>query len=238
MQRFAPWSLYPALLKLPRGFRHLPSLLLLLAALVIWAPDGARAGPEGSWSSEYGEMVIFPAPRGGVIATYRSDGKIYGSLQGNRLTGRWSQPEAKLDCGAALGGNRYWGDVDLIFNEAFTAFTGQWNRCGGEDVSDWSGTRAGPGGEESVEGPRPKLVAIEIIGTEGQEPLNEIAVGERFHVKLTYAERPRETITENVMITTESGNVEMIAVTGNSRVIVSGSILVAPSALPDPAGLQ
>ncbi|MDJ0611131.1 MAG: hypothetical protein QNJ67_19300 [Kiloniellales bacterium] len=41
-----------------------------------------------------------------------------------------------------MGGNRYWGDVVLEFNEDFTAFTGDWNRCGGEIVTRWTGTRA------------------------------------------------------------------------------------------------
>ena len=74
---------------------------------------------------------------------------------------------------------------------------------------------------------RPDLASVEIIAPDSQDPIDEIAIGESFRVRLTYAKAPDSEITETVTIGTLDGGSQQVQVTGNSRVIVSGLVTVA-----------
>ena len=73
------------------------------------------------------------------------------------------------------------------------------------------------------------LTNVEIIEAETLDPIDEIAIGQSFRVRLTFAEDPDTEITETVTIRTSDGAAQEVRVTGNDRVIVSDPILVAPS---------
>lgn len=75
----------------------------------------------------------------------------------------------------------------------------------------------------------PALSTVEIVAPGDLKPIDEIAIGQSFRVRLTFAEDPGTEITETVTIGTSDGSAQKVRVTGNSRVIVSEPILVAPS---------
>ena len=75
----------------------------------------------------------------------------------------------------------------------------------------------------------PDLTGVEIIKSDTLDPIDEIAIGQSFRVRLTFAEDPGAEISENVTIRTSDGTAQRVRVTGNTRVIVSDPILVVPS---------
>ena len=85
---------------------------------------------------------------------------------------------------------------------------------------------------ELVEAPftqRPELTRIEILEARSLDPIDEIAIGESFKVRLTYAEDPATGISEIVTVRTSDGAAQEVRVTGSVRVIVSDPILVVPA---------
>jgi len=85
-----------------------------------------------------------------------------------------------------------------------------------------TGEVAGPNNRQ------PNLTKVEIIKSDTLKPIDEIAIGQSFRVRLTFAEDPGAEISETVTIRTSAGT-EKVQVTGNTRVIVSEPILVVPS---------
>jgi len=79
------------------------------------------------------------------------------------------------------------------------------------------------------ERPETRLLSIEIFNAVTHKPLGEIAVGESFRVRLTYSEDPGREITETVTIRTSAGLTQQVRVTGQSKIILSDPISVAPS---------
>jgi len=75
---------------------------------------------------------------------------------------------------------------------------------------------------------RPDLTGVEIVEADTLDSIDEIAIGQSFRVRLTFAEDPGAEISETVTIRTSAGT-EKVQVTGNTRVIVSEPILVAPA---------
>ncbi len=78
----------------------------------------------------------------------------------------------------------------------------------------------------------PEIRQIEIIAAGSEEALSEIAVGESFRVRLTYAETPNEAVSQEVTITTSRGIVQRVTVTGDSRVVVSAPLEIVPLVEP------
>ncbi|MEE8247683.1 MAG: hypothetical protein V3S87_10525 [Alphaproteobacteria bacterium] len=78
-------------------------------------------------------------------------------------------------------------------------------------------------------GEKPALSAVEIVDPDTLDPIDEIAIGQSFRVRLTFAEDPATEITETVTVRTSDGSALEILVTGNAQVIVSEPVLVAPS---------
>ncbi len=74
----------------------------------------------------------------------------------------------------------------------------------------------------------PELVSVEIVDPDSLDPINEIAVGGRFRVRLTYAGDPVAAIIETVTIGTGRQGSLDVEVTGDTRVIVSDPIAVSP----------
>ena len=76
-----------------------------------------------------------------------------------------------------------------------------------------------------------QLTGVEIVEAQSRKPFpdKEIAIGESFRVRLTFAQEPCDEISEIATIRTSDGAAQKVRVTGNSRVIVSEPILVAPS---------
>ena len=77
-----------------------------------------------------------------------------------------------------------------------------------------------------------EFASVELIEAESDKLLSEIAIGESFRVRLTYAEDPDEEITETVTITLTSGDVIDVEVTDGSRVLLSAPIEVVPLVQP------
>lgn len=95
----------------------------------------------------------------------------------------------------------------------------------GADVDAVEALNAGAGSGNR----RPELLSVEIVDPDSLDPVEEIAVGGRFRVRLTYAGDLETAITETVTIGTgRQGSLDM-RVTGDTRVIVSDPITVSPT---------
>ncbi len=90
----------------------------------------------------------------------------------------------------------------------------------------------GPAARVQARAVGPEIRQIEIIATGSEETLSEIAVGESFRVRLTYAETPQQVVSQEVTIRTSRGIVQKVTVTGDSRVVVSGPVEVVPLVEP------
>ena len=80
----------------------------------------------GTYQTDFNEMIL---QINGiyVTGTYKyADGKVEGTLSGNKLTGTWTQNNGK-------------GRIEFIFNSNFTAFTGKWGNGNNIPTSKWNG---------------------------------------------------------------------------------------------------
>ena len=75
----------------------------------------------------------------------------------------------------------------------------------------------------------PALSAVEIVAAGNLKPIDEIAIGQSFRVRLTFAKDPGTEISESVTVSSSDGTAQKIRVTGHGRIIYSHPILVAPS---------
>ena len=98
--------------------------------------------PFGEWATDWGSISLAAGAGGGVQGTY-FDGGMSGSLDGQRLEGRWWQGyETGLIVGCETEQHEDHGSYALTFNEAFTTFTGTWTGCRATDPHfEWSGQR-------------------------------------------------------------------------------------------------
>ena len=88
----------------------------------------------GTWDTRYGTMVLVQAGDN-VSGTYgSSEGRITGTVSGNKLTGNWSELPSYSPPDDA-------GRVELTLSANCSSFSGRWSYDSGGWASDWSGTR-------------------------------------------------------------------------------------------------
>lgn len=94
----------------------------------------------GAWSTNQEDMVI-RVNGNRATGTYNLDGgKIYGTIKGNTLTGRWSENDSKVKCSESFNGSSHWGYFS--FTLSGDRLTGNWEYCeGGLPGGEWNGTR-------------------------------------------------------------------------------------------------
>ena len=129
-----------------KHLRALSKILLsfLFASIVSLNSDAVFASSadfSGTWDSNWGEMV-FEQTGGNVTGTYAtSNGKIFGTIQGNVLEGYWTQSTAGQRCTTEKQGRYHWGRIRFVLDKSGN-FTGSWGYCENTPSSGgWSGTR-------------------------------------------------------------------------------------------------
>lgn len=83
---------------------------------------------EGTYTTDFKNMTL-QINGNKVTGKYAyMDGRISGTLEGNRLTGTWKQSNGK-------------GRLEFVFNNDFSAFTGKWGYNEKVPSSKWNGTK-------------------------------------------------------------------------------------------------
>jgi hypothetical protein len=96
--------------------------------------DACHHGWSGKWDSNWGEMV-FQQAGSTVTATYTHDqGRIQGTVSGNKLTGTWSEAPTYSPPKDA-------GDVELTLSDDCNSFSGKWRYGSSGSWGDWTGKR-------------------------------------------------------------------------------------------------
>ncbi len=127
------------------------SIACLLAVLctVDVAADTPFDKLKGKWSSRQERIGTGNPPirytmtfDGSNIADF-SVGKIYfdSSSSDGLLTGYWVELYGGSKCSSEKHGSRYWGTVQLQFNDAFDEFAGVWRHCDASLEYPWAGER-------------------------------------------------------------------------------------------------
>lgn len=105
---------------------------------------GASKNVSGLWSTSWYDMNLKQKQgESAVSGTYDfSSGRIYGTMNGNTLTGYWTSTGSARECNTTKYGSRHWGRVKFTFisdNE----FKGMYQYCEYEPTSDykWDGKR-------------------------------------------------------------------------------------------------
>ena len=160
--------------------------LVLLSILVTFAffsiVSAQLAGPiganqscscSGTWSTDWGEMALYQSVYD-VSGNYTHDqGKIVGTMSGNKLIGTWSEAPTYSST------HHDAGDVELILSDDCKSFSGNW-RYGSEGgwSGSWKGIRIAGGSTSSQKelasggkGPEshkvgPYLVSVDLITPE------------------------------------------------------------------------
>jgi len=132
----------PILLKLHDDIHA--SARLIIVVLPAGAEDPGQSSFAGTWKTTWGTAIIKLSGDGKTATgtyTYtlsrggKAQGKINGTVVGNKLTGNWS--EAFDDKKAA-------GTMTLTLSEDGASFAGPWKKLSGkaaEDAGEWKGTR-------------------------------------------------------------------------------------------------
>jgi hypothetical protein len=86
--------------------------------------------------------MVFEQSGNNVTGNYAtSNGKIFGTLDGNILEGYWTQSSAGQKCPAQKYGSYYWGRIRFVFDPN-GHFSGNWGYCeNSPSEGGWSGTR-------------------------------------------------------------------------------------------------
>ena len=113
-------------------------ILLILTLLCAPAVLSQSCDWTGSWSTNYGQMELQQSGIT-VTGTYTWDqGRIQGSVFGNRLVGTWSEAPSYSPTADA-------GDFEFTLSDDCNSFSGRWRYgSSGEWRTDWSGTREAP----------------------------------------------------------------------------------------------
>ena len=107
------------------------------------ANAGSVGGPNGVYTSDWGDISFATDDRGNVQADYENgQSHLGGSMQGNTFVGRWLEPSSGRKC----ADNTYWGRLELDFSVDFEAFDGRWGYCEDEPKRSWTGSWNGPAG--------------------------------------------------------------------------------------------
>lgn len=92
----------------------------------------------GNWNTYFGNMTLTQSSNK-VVGTYEADnGRINGTILGNRLVGTWSDAPSYSPPTQA-------GDIEFNLSQDCNSFSGRW-RYGSEGnwTNNWSGTRIMP----------------------------------------------------------------------------------------------
>jgi len=88
----------------------------------------------GVWDTTYGNMELSQSD-GTVTGTYEvNQGKIEGTVQGNKLIGTWSEPPSYAPPDEA-------GDIEFTLSSDGNSFVGRFRYGSSGDWSEWTGTR-------------------------------------------------------------------------------------------------
>jgi Na+-transporting NADH:ubiquinone oxidoreductase subunit NqrC len=98
----------------------------------------------GKWETDYGTVVFRGTDNGQIDGKYSyffSDGRITGSLEGDALSGFWSQNGGLKSCSEARKDTTYWGHLIFQFINDYTEFIGKWGYCDDELNNIWNGKK-------------------------------------------------------------------------------------------------
>jgi hypothetical protein len=116
----------------------------LAAPLVAFSPAAlAQADFSGGWRTNQGAMRL-TQDGDRVTGDYElKDGRVEGHVEGDRLSGVWTQSSADHRCFEERMGSAYWGRFWLRLNRDADHFDGRWSYCDDERSSggDWTGDR-------------------------------------------------------------------------------------------------
>ena len=109
--------------------------------LVALACDSAVIDVAGDWNSNWGTMHLNGSVT--VEGTYDyQGGRIYGTMTGAVLEGKWSQTSSGQECKHPELGSKYWGRLKFTFDEFGDSFTGDWSYCEADvGGGDWTGSK-------------------------------------------------------------------------------------------------
>ncbi|MBT5220315.1 MAG: hypothetical protein HOM16_12660 [Woeseia sp.] len=107
----------------------------------------------GVWKTSYGDVYFPKYTSNDVRGAYWSypesngkadNGRILGSIDGDKLVGYWVEDSGESPCETEKDGSLFWGRVSFKANEDFSVISGGWGGCDNEpDGGDagWVGTR-------------------------------------------------------------------------------------------------
>ncbi len=91
--------------------------------------DGVSAagpGPNGTYSSGWGDIIFATDAAGKVSADYEDgQSQLVGQMKAMRFEGTWHEPMAAKKC----SDGKYWGRLTLDFAADFSSFSGLWSYC-------------------------------------------------------------------------------------------------------------
>ena len=101
----------------------------------------------GQWGTSYGNMTLPDHPANvAVYASYTDDGgRIIGHMSLAKgeasaiISGVWVENNSDQACDSLKDGSAHWGNVNLVFDESYTHFSGTWNYCGSGSGHSWNG---------------------------------------------------------------------------------------------------
>ncbi len=117
------------------------------------SPAGNTGGPNGTYSSDWGEIAFVTDAAGFVSADYE-DGQshLLGRMSATRFEGTWHEPMSAHKC----SDGKYWGHLTLEFAADFGSFTGLWSYCQATPDRSVKGNLSG--GSGPVSQPTPPVV--------------------------------------------------------------------------------
>jgi uncharacterized protein (DUF2147 family) len=110
----------------------------------------------GKWNTDWG-LTELAESGGKVTGSFPfENGKVVGTIAGNRLTARWIQNKSSRRCDFAVDGNYFHGRV--VFDFTGDEFVGKWGYCDDSPLDKLSGKRvldsplaAGAGGQAAAQ---------------------------------------------------------------------------------------
>lgn len=141
-------------------FKTVSILLLVLVIGVIFyflndkaiERDRVESAPEivyitenelgGLWDTNYGVLDFEKIGKNSFHGKYSyGDGKLYGKLIDNKLSGYYTESEENQKCSTMKYETYYWGTYEFEYNNNFTEFKGYWGACDLARESKWTGKK-------------------------------------------------------------------------------------------------